>query len=65
MKLFEVPRNTLFKLLENTEGPPGSRKPNKNEEYWFSHLDGMYSLCYDNNNKVVHIPGWVTVEVLK
>ena len=64
MKLFEVPRNTKIKLLEDTEGPIESRKPNKNEEYLFSHLDGMYSLCYDSNQKVVYIPGWVTVEVL-
>ena len=65
MKLYELKPNTKFKLLEDIEGPPDAYKPNKDEEYLFKHLDGMYSLCYDMKNRVIHIVGWAEVKELK
>lgn len=50
MKLYEVPRNR--KIL--VEG----------KEYYFHHIDGMYSYCFNKDNEVVHLAAWCEVEVL-
>ena len=49
MKLYQVPRNTLVKLVET------------GEVFKFHHIDGMYSLCHDKDGNVVHLEAWVEV----
>lgn len=31
----------------------------------FANIDGMYSLCYDNNNIPVHLASWTEVVFLE
>jgi hypothetical protein len=50
MKLYEVPRNSRIV----TEG---------GKELNFSHVDGMYSYCTDDDGNVVHLAAWAEVEV--
>ncbi len=54
MKLFEVPRNTRI-VVAVGEG--------KEAEYNFSHIDGMYSFCTDDDNNVVHLAAWTEVTI--
>jgi hypothetical protein len=49
MKLYEVPRNTMIEL----EG----------REYFFHHIDGAYSLCYDVDGNIVHISANAEVKI--
>jgi hypothetical protein len=65
MKLYELPRKTKFILLEDVDGPVSALKPNKNEEYFLDHLDGMYSLCYNNKNAIIYIPAWAEVQIVE
>lgn len=50
MKLFEVPRNTRIVLEDGTE-------------LNFHHIDGMYSLCTDDDGNKVHIAAFSDVEI--
>jgi len=60
MKLYELPRGSMFKcdngsLLEYPDNPT----------YLLNHLDGMYSVCYDKNNQIVHFAAWTPVKIVK
>jgi hypothetical protein len=50
MKLYDVPRNSMIVLSDGLE-------------LKFHHIDGMYSLCTDEDNNVYHIAAWEEVEV--
>ena len=50
MKLYNVPRNSMIVLKEGIE-------------LKFHHIDGMYSVCTDENNEIYHIAAWEEVEV--
>ncbi len=50
-KLFEVPRNTRIHLSDDTE-------------LNFHHIDGMYSLCVDDNGDIRHIAAFEDVEIV-
>lgn len=63
MKLYEVSRKTLVKLLEDTPGPPYHRNFSQGEKILFDHTDGMYSLCRDMEGHIVHLPAWTEVEI--
>ena len=63
MKLYEVPRNTSIRILEETLVPIDSPKPPN--ELFFHHVDGMYSLCSDSEGKIVHIAAWTEVEIIE
>lgn len=53
MKLYELPRNSQFRLT-NCE---------KKEVFNFHHLDGMYSLCTtDKEQMIFHLAAWTKVE---
>jgi len=56
MKLYEVPRKTKIKVLE--EGYEG-------QILNFSHIDGMYSFCTNHKGEVVHLAAWTDVEIVK
>jgi len=50
MKLYNVPRNSTI-VLEN------------GLELKFHHIDGMYSVCTDEDNEIYHLAAWEEVEV--
>lgn len=56
MKLYDLPRNSLFKV------DSGSllNHPN-NPVYLLDHIDGMYSVCCDKDNQIVHFAAWTEV----
>lgn len=69
MKLYDVPDGSRVKVLHNsnsTEPTPISHRTFKaGEELEFSHIDGMYSLCHDDNRKPVHLVSWAEVAVIR
>ena len=52
MKLYNVPRNSYILL------------PDTGEQFFFHHLDGMYSYCSNANKEIVHLSASTEVEVL-
>ena len=64
MKLYEVPRNTKIRIVDDEKAPPAHRDFDKGEVLLFDHIDGMYSFCYDQAGKVVHLAAWAEVEVV-
>jgi hypothetical protein len=58
MKLYEVPRNSKVRVLD--DGDIGYE-----EVYHFCHIDGMYSVCSNSKGELVHLAAWTDVEVLK
>lgn len=50
VKLWDVPRHSKIKVGDNVLD--------------FDHVDGMYSLCFDQRGRPVHIAAWTEVEVL-
>ena len=62
MKLYQCNNRITVRLLENVDGPPAHRNFKKGEVYKFIKVDGMYSLCYDEHGKIVHLPAWTEVE---
>jgi len=65
MRLYEVPRNSRIRVNSNKDHPPAHRNFAAGEELTFSHIDGMYSLCYDKDGHPVHLSAMADVEVLK
>ena len=55
MKLYELPRKTYFTLEDDP----------KQYVYFFDHLDGMYSVCYDYDDNVIHIAAFADVQIVK
>lgn len=64
MKLYEVPRNTYIRLIDNVCIPPEHRKIEINEVLKFHHIDGIYSYCTDKDGNKVHPAAWTEVEVV-
>lgn len=65
MKLYNVPRETYVKLLEEAIVPPGSPIINKGDIIFFDHIDGMYSLCLDKDKKhYLHLSASAEVEIV-
>jgi hypothetical protein len=65
MKLYECPRKSLVRVLDpDPRTPVSSRAVNQGHVLKFDHIDGMYSLCYDNKGNVVHLVAWAEVELL-
>lgn len=55
MKLYQVPNDTPIRFTDS-EGVT--------HDLFFHHLDGMYSLCRDQEDRPVHLAGWADVEVV-
>ncbi len=55
MKLYELPRNTYFTIEDDPQ----------QHVYFFKHLDGMYSVCYDNEDNLTHIAAWTDVQIVR
>jgi hypothetical protein len=79
MKLYDVQRGSVIKILpqlkeeeikdgesafEGVRTPVDSADISLNQYLVFSHVDGMYSFCYDMNGNVVHPAAWTEVEVV-
>lgn len=70
MKLYEVPQRKGVKVRllpdeqDTTLHPPAHRDFSDDEVITFSHIDGMYSLCWDASGKPVHLAAWAEVEII-
>ena len=64
MKLYDVPRNTRVRVLEDARTPPDSLNVLTDNEVMFNHIDGMYSYCKDKDGNVVHLAAWTEVEII-
>lgn len=66
MKLYEVPehKELKIKLKDDLKNPPAHRQFKPDEILIFSHIDGLYSLCYDADGKPVHLAAWAEVEIV-
>lgn len=66
MKLYDVPRETYIRLLENASVPPGSPDIKSNTILFFDHVDGMYSFCIDCEKKqIIHLSAFTEVEIVE
>lgn len=52
MKLYDVPRDSRIRLDDGLE-------------LNFKRIDGMYSLCFTDQNEPVHVAAWTEVAVMK
>jgi len=79
-KLYDVPRNSYVRVLqqedeygirEDVRVPPAAHAVEKGELIYFSHIDGMYSLCQkvDEDTKergeICHLAAWTEVEIVE
>ncbi len=66
MKLYEVPRNTKVRILNQEITNPIISFPIKqNQILDFYHIDGMYSHCSDEYGDIVHPAAWTEVEIVE
>lgn len=80
MKLYNVPRDSYIRILTqgdhgihetSVKTPIDSPEIEKGELVKFSHIDGMYSLCYKLDQKthetqeICHIAAWTEVELVE
>ena len=66
MKLYDVPRETYVKVLEDVHVPPGSPEIKKGSVIFFDHIDGMYSLCFDEKKEnIIHVAAFTEVEIVR
>ena len=65
MKLYEVPRKSKIRIIdEDVMTPPASIPQKQNDVLNFSHSDGMYSYCTDKDGNIVHISGKTKVKIV-
>ena len=64
MKLYDVPRNSRIKVMEEGKVPPVAPTINEGEELNFRSIDGMYSYCTRDNGDVVHLVAWAEVKII-
>ena len=55
MKLYEVPRNTKIRIIDDkTSTPVASYPVEKNQTLHYYNIDGMYSYCKTHDGVVAH-----------
>lgn len=65
-KLYELSkRNIMVRLLEDAKIPPEHGELLKGQVVKFGHIDGMYSLCWDQEGNLIHPAAWTECEVLE
>ncbi len=65
-KLYELSkRNIMVRLLEDATIPPEHGKLSNGQIVKFGHIDGMYSLCWDEQGKMIHPAAWTECEILE
>lgn len=62
MNLYNVPRNTIVRIIQAEAPPPGGLPVKEAQLINFHHIDGMYSYCTDMSGNVVHLKAWTDVE---
>jgi len=64
MKLYNVPDNSMIRVIKNEKVPPGALPIANEEILHFHHIDGMYSYCERSDGTVVHLVAWANVEII-
>jgi len=54
MKLYQLPRNSYFTIEDDPQ----------QYVYLFDHIDGMYSVCY-YDDELIHIAAWTDVQLVR
>jgi len=62
MKLYELPKYSLFTLAENPTVPVESLSGKPDVIYKLKNIDGMYSYVTDAMNNVYHFAAYTEVE---
>lgn len=66
MKLYDLRPGDLFRITGDLTVPPAHITIPENAILQFSHIDGMYSLCYlcngETKRPIVHPVAWTEVE---
>lgn len=66
MKLYDVPRETFVRLMEDSWVPPGHPPLKAGDVVFFDHIDGMYSFCMDKEKKnIMHLAAFTEVEIVE
>lgn len=68
MKLYDLKRNTWFRLKETKFPPdysPELVEELKKRKFQIKKIDGMYSLCVDTKGEIHHPAAWSEVEVIE
>jgi len=55
MKLYELPQKTYFSIEDDPQ----------QHVFFLDHIDGMYSVCYDMNDKLIHISAFAPVQIVR
>lgn len=67
MKLHDVPARTWVRVVPdetvNTKVPPAASMIEDEENIFFHHIDGMYSLCKRKDGTTCHLVAWHEVEI--
>ncbi len=61
IKLYEAPSDVRIRVIDDEF----KQENGKYMEVNFHHLDGMYSLCTDDDGNTVHLAVWTPVEIIK
>jgi hypothetical protein len=64
MKLYDLKRGQKLRIVADSKTPPAHRELKSDEVLKFGHIDGMYSLCYDQSGQYVHPVAWSEVELV-
>jgi len=64
VNLYNCPERILVKILEDNPKIPMD-SPTPDRIVFFSHLDGMYSVCENADGTIVHLAGWTEIEPLE
>lgn len=60
--LYELKKGDTFKIVDDELNVPVAHdEVDLTAEYWFGHIDGMYSFCKDPEGNVVHFAAWTKV----
>jgi hypothetical protein len=62
-KLFEIERESRIDVSHLDLRYQNSKQ--KIMQLNFHHIDGMYSLCTDDNGDIIHLRAWTEVKVIE
>lgn len=65
MKLYEAPRLSRVRMKERPVLQTTGDVAYEGEVFVFHHIDGMYSVCWDEDGNVLHPAAWTEVEIVK
>ena len=63
MKLYDVPRGSMIRVLGDIQIPPGAPEINIGDEILFNNLDTMYSNC-TRGKTTVYLSAMAEVEII-